>query len=40
MDTATLWETIQRRHDDIAHQLSDANINQDNVLSFKKIFLY
>lgn len=38
MDTATLWETIQRRHDEIAHQLSDAAIDQEKRPKLQKNF--
>ncbi len=38
MDTATLWETIQRRHDEIAHQLSDVSIDQDKRPKLQKNF--
>lgn len=38
MDTAKLWETIQRRHDDIAQQLSDASIDQEKRPKLQKNF--
>ena len=38
MDTAKLWETIQRRHDEIAQQLSDASIDQEKRPKLQKNF--
>lgn len=38
MDTATLWETIQRRYDDISQQLSDAGIDPEKRPKLQKEF--
>lgn len=38
MDTATLWETIRRRHDEIGAQLSDAAIDHDKRAKLQKNF--
>ena len=38
MDTAKLWETIQRRHDEIAQQLSDASLDQEKRPQLQKNF--
>lgn len=38
MDAATMWETIQHRHDEIANQLADSSIDQDKRAKLQKSF--